>query len=191
MKIHKSWTDLKTLANIKDFPIQYDETTNCYFVFILENGTMYFSEIWKNTNAIEGIDVTQNNTDKTDFEDNYKTDANKSINPPHKYGEGKGVKITGQATVTGINQTIVEYTIPAGTIIYITDIITGGTVQDIKVLKKNTNKQIRFCHSAWTGCPIPLKTPIKVSAGEIIKVTNTEAITGKHIATLIGVKVNV
>lgn len=79
-RIYKSWTNLKTLlGSPKNLSLQYHEYTYYYHVFTAEVGTEYFNEIWKDTSQVKGIDVTQNNIDKTDFEDNYKSTANQPI----------------------------------------------------------------------------------------------------------------
>ena len=76
MKEFKSWTNLKTLITIKDLPLQYQEFDYYYHIWTDEANITYYTELWKDTSQIKGIDVTQNDLDVTDWEDNYKADAN-------------------------------------------------------------------------------------------------------------------
>jgi len=79
-RIFKSWTEIKTFVTApKELDLQYHEFLNYYLIFVVEAGVEYFTEIWKNTSVVEGIDVSQNNLDLTDFEDNYKVNANQAI----------------------------------------------------------------------------------------------------------------
>lgn len=77
---YKTWTEIKTfLVAPKSLELQYHEFTYYYKIFVLEAGVEYFTEIWKDTSQVKGINVSQNDTDKTDFEGNYKADANQAI----------------------------------------------------------------------------------------------------------------
>jgi len=79
-QVYKTWTQLKIFLETPKFlDLQYHEYTYYYKIFILEAGVEYFTEIWKDTSQVKGIDVTQNNLDKTDFEDDYKPNANQAI----------------------------------------------------------------------------------------------------------------
>lgn len=73
MKIKKTWGGFKSIISDKDLPIQYkifDSTT--YMIWAYDNQDKYYCEIDIDTPA---------NTDQTDFENNYKANANKkSIN---------------------------------------------------------------------------------------------------------------
>lgn len=74
--LYKSWTELKALATTKDCSFEYHEHDYYYAIFFEENSVGYFTEIWKDTSKVKGINVSQNNTDKTDFETNHKSSAN-------------------------------------------------------------------------------------------------------------------
>ena len=188
-KIYITWTELKTIIDSKKLSIQYKEEEYKYIIFSIDEIITYVTEIWKDDTKVDGIDTTQNALDKTDFETNYKDDANQSI-IKNAYKDGKGIKIVGKSTVTDVDQIILEYTVPENTTIYITDIIVGGEIQDLKVLKKDNTGVWRAYHQAYDSIPHPFTTPIKMSAGKVITVLNKDATTGKHIATIIGVKIN-
>lgn len=81
MKDYYSWSDLKNLSNIKHIPLQYCETPTKYEIFIIEEGQKYFTEIFKITSTVKGIDEEQNISDREDFEDNYKNLANTPSKP--------------------------------------------------------------------------------------------------------------
>lgn len=188
-EIYITWTELKAIVADRKLSLQYREEEYKYSIFAVDSNLVYTAELWTDTSKVKGIDVDQNNLDITDFEDNYQSDANKEIEKTI-YKDGKGIKILGKATVTGTDQTILEYTVPEDTTIYITDIIVGGTEQDLKVLKKDSTKIWRAYHTSYDNAAHPFSTPIKVQAGKVIKVINKVATSGTHIATLLGVKVN-
>lgn len=79
MQVYKTWTNIKALLTAKSIPttsLQYHEFTDYYTIWVDEKNISYFTEIWKDTSKVVGIDVIQNNLDKTDFENNYKANAN-------------------------------------------------------------------------------------------------------------------
>lgn len=75
------WTNFKTMAISKNLSIQYTETQVRYYVFAIDDPIKYECELWKDTSAVEGIDVTQNNTDLAEFEASFKAEANKPVTP--------------------------------------------------------------------------------------------------------------
>lgn len=88
--IYKSWTDLKQVLTDKfggdKGKIQFDERNDRYYIFILDNDIEYFTELWILTSVVKGINETQNNTDRTDFETNYKSFANETEEPIDENG---------------------------------------------------------------------------------------------------------
>lgn len=79
-QIFKTWTEIKTFLIVpKELKLQYHEYQYYYHIFVLEAGEEYFTELWTDTSQVKGINVTQNNIDKTDFEDNYKVGTNQAI----------------------------------------------------------------------------------------------------------------
>jgi len=179
MEIKQNWTDFKAIVDSKGLNIQFEETESSV------KGTMYFligidSTITYNCN----INDTDNASDITDFEDNYKNDSNQSLTLPRL---SKAVTVTGMALVTGKDQTIVEYTVPANKTFYLTDIAVGGAEIDRKGLLRNSVVKWRAYHSANDSKVHELSTPIRVNSGITIKVTNQFATGGRHVATLLGV----
>jgi len=79
-EVYKTWTEIKAfLGNPKNLELQYHEFQYKYKIFVLEAGVEYFTELWKDTSKVKGINVSQNDTDLADFEDNYKAEANDAI----------------------------------------------------------------------------------------------------------------
>lgn len=79
-----SWTDWKVIFAIKRFLHQYDDDGVMYTVWGYDGPEVHLCQIWKGTIPetvlLNGsITQEQNDLDKTDFEDNYKNNANKSI----------------------------------------------------------------------------------------------------------------
>lgn len=87
MEINLTWSDLKQLLITKILNLQYVEDSIKYKIFVIDNGIVYITKIWKNCNNVSGLNETQNNLDKVDFETNYKTIANKPITPKSKDGK--------------------------------------------------------------------------------------------------------
>ena len=112
MKIYESWTTLKTLASSRHLNLQFKEYSEKYLIFVLDDVIEYETEIWKNTDAICGININQNNIDKIDFENNYKVKINKSVEPRSEDGKeilraesrplGHTTVFVGQADAIGI-----------------------------------------------------------------------------------------
>lgn len=78
------WTDFETTANNKPLQIQYDDDGITYSIYSFDGPQVFTCTIWKGT-VPDGVTLTysqsQNDTDKSDFETNYKPTANKRIDP--------------------------------------------------------------------------------------------------------------
>ncbi len=72
LTLYESWTTIKNLVNTNNLQLQFIESDDLYKVFTTHNQNLYVVELWKNTDIIKGIDITQNNLDITDFETNFK-----------------------------------------------------------------------------------------------------------------------
>lgn len=81
VSISVRWTAFKSYATTKALQIQYVEDTTIYTIFALDQGVVYVTDIFKGTitNPDPNYSQSQNDTDKSDFETNYKTTANKAI----------------------------------------------------------------------------------------------------------------
>jgi hypothetical protein len=66
-----TWTELKELQASKGVPLQYKDMNNDYVIWFVEGGFTYTAYIQKTSPA---------GTDQSDFETNYKDDANKPVN---------------------------------------------------------------------------------------------------------------
>lgn len=80
---HYKWSDWKTVKSVKNFIHQYEDDSVVYTVWGYDGPEVHLCTIWKSevpSAVIEtGYSQNQNNIDKTDFEDNYKTAANKAL----------------------------------------------------------------------------------------------------------------
>src|SRR5574339_412237 len=84
--IYTTWTDLKTVASNNALPIQYHELSDRYVIFIVDANVVQTCNIYTGTipnfidpDAGDPIDQATNDSDKSDFETNYKATANKNI----------------------------------------------------------------------------------------------------------------
>jgi hypothetical protein len=75
MILYDSWTNIKNLVDTNNLPIKYLETDDLYKISVIYEQHTYNTELWINTNKVSGIDVSQNNIDRQDFEDNYKNNS--------------------------------------------------------------------------------------------------------------------
>ena len=107
MNIKKIWTEFKTIVTSKDLSIQYREGTSEYNLWASDTNDEYLCFISKTDPA---------STDQTDFENNYKDNANSSIatliQPFAKdsvdfKGEGKGGIVT-KGTTQDIDLKLIE-----------------------------------------------------------------------------------
>lgn len=71
MNINLAWSNFKSLSDSKGMKIQYQDYSNEYYLWALENGTTYICGITKTTPA---------SSDQADFENNYKANSNLPIN---------------------------------------------------------------------------------------------------------------
>jgi hypothetical protein len=79
--VHKTWSALKTVLSEKRLPLQYDELTRAdgdvYELFAVDEVIVYLFTIWKGSVPDGfGVSQAQNDSDKTDFETNYKPTGN-------------------------------------------------------------------------------------------------------------------
>ncbi|KKM84972.1 hypothetical protein LCGC14_1293780 [marine sediment metagenome] len=75
LTLYDTWTNIKNIANTYNVKISYLETPDLYKIYLIHDQNMYTVELWINIDKIKGIDINQNNIDRQDFEDNYKTNA--------------------------------------------------------------------------------------------------------------------
>lgn len=80
MEIQLSYQDLKTVVTNKNLYWQYEESTAKYDIWTLDTTIAYQTIVWKAGYESLDTDTGQNTTDRTDFETNYKSGANKRLN---------------------------------------------------------------------------------------------------------------
>ena len=183
MRIDLSWSDFKSVCVT-------NKTLNTQYITITKDTISYYL-IWASCEAVEyvtSIFITDPaNSDQTDFEDNYKDESNQLTDIIRTKNS---LTITGYANVTGTNQTILEYEVPSNKILYVTDISIGGSTIDCKAITVDDVTKWRSFHLASDSHFKTISTPLKLSAGKVIKIINLLATNGQHIANLIGVLVN-
>lgn len=76
------WTDWKTIYNSRKFSYQYEDNGETYFIWGYDGPEVHTTIIYKNA-VPDGIIInytqSQNDSDKSDFETNYKTNGNSTI----------------------------------------------------------------------------------------------------------------
>lgn len=85
----KSWEQLKAIIASQHLPLRYEEETETYTIFTIDNPIVYICTLWKNEvphgvaygrNPANPETVqVQNDSDKDDFESNYLENANSAI----------------------------------------------------------------------------------------------------------------
>jgi len=105
--IGNSWTAFKVLVASKDLRLQYDEDTETYEVFAIDNPIAYVCTIWKTTVPYAvvagGYSQAQNDADKTDFESNYQGDANKRLTSSIEVTFQESTLVDGYTTTSSTN----------------------------------------------------------------------------------------
>lgn len=86
-ELFKSWAQIKLLKTNKNLQLQYHEEEKKYLIYLLDGIFILYTEIWKDTSTVEGINVSQNNIDLAEFEASYKTLCNKSLRPQTEDGK--------------------------------------------------------------------------------------------------------
>lgn len=77
MKIFCSWEALKQIKIDNNLEMYYYDTIDKYEIILLNGDTVWFTILWKILDNIKGINISQNNIDKIDFETNYKISIQK------------------------------------------------------------------------------------------------------------------
>ncbi len=80
LTLYESWITIKDIVNTNNLQLQFIENNDLYKIFVTYNQNLYVVELWKNTDNIKGIDVTQNNLDIIDFETNFKNNSDGVFN---------------------------------------------------------------------------------------------------------------
>jgi hypothetical protein len=111
--ISSAWTSFKTVSLAKVLSIQYDDDGTVYSIFSFDDGELaYTCTIWKgavpDTVIAGGYSQATNDSDKSDFETNYKPYANKPVYPP-KFNDFSDPRLThkfGQLTATSVSEVL-------------------------------------------------------------------------------------
>lgn len=76
LKREVDWTFIKSLVDANNMKLHYIENDVEYLVFTINGQIVYETALFKAGTDVVVADVTQNAADLTDFENNYKADAN-------------------------------------------------------------------------------------------------------------------
>jgi len=80
-----TYTAFKTLVNAKGLEWQYEDATDQYNIYAFDGPDRMQTVLFKATSNADGIPAS-NATDRTDFENNYKTGANTRLSPKFVHG---------------------------------------------------------------------------------------------------------
>lgn len=102
--ISKFWTDFKAVVSSKSLSMQYDETSDAYELFALDGSIAYVSTIYKGTvpsGVVPDYSQAQNDSDKTDFQNNFQSLANQRMTVP--VGSVVRATYSAEAALAGAN----------------------------------------------------------------------------------------
>ncbi len=170
-----SWSSLKGLAASKNLAIQYDETPNAYEVFCLDGNIGYKTIIFKaSVPNTEDFNQVTNDSNKSDFETNYKDIVTNRV-------------ITPSATIDGYSVDTANPTL-----------IAGSDGYNIRTLKSDSSGQlitvgagsaglpsggVLSVQGITSGTPIPISGTINASAANDIITSGNIASNGVSITT--------
>lgn len=134
------WDDLKGVVDSKQLNIQYTEDSLRYDIFAVDGTVKYRTVIWKAgsepvDSVLGSVNLEQIANDRSDFETNYKSDANGRIlsqtsQPVFTRREippgATSVRQFARSNVAG--QTDTDYVIPNGQKLFITEFQTASTL---------------------------------------------------------------
>jgi hypothetical protein len=106
-----TWTEIKTIILAKVLPLQYAQDPGKYTIYGLDDGIAYVCTIWTGTvpNGVitGGYSQAQNDTDKSDFETNYKPYANMPL-AKGNFDDPRIIYKLGNITTTSTSETLVS-----------------------------------------------------------------------------------
>lgn len=77
-----TWSQFKSVVSSKSLLVQYDDDGTMYTIFAIDNPIVYVATLYKNSVPdAPGFNQAQNDTDKSDFENNFRSAANRPIEP--------------------------------------------------------------------------------------------------------------
>jgi hypothetical protein len=106
------WTTFKSMALSKVLSIQYDDDGTVYTIFAYDYPVVYVTNIWHGSVPYAvisgGYSQTQNDSDKLDFETNFKQYANMPIKLPSfiNYQDPRLIHKFGQITTTSTSEVL-------------------------------------------------------------------------------------
>jgi hypothetical protein len=114
-----TWTWFKPLVALKSMVVQYEEDSTVYTVFGYDPPEVLFCTIWKGAVpdgvVAGGYSQAQNDSDKTDFEANFKSYANRSIDDIPSLIIANSIKSGGSANLAvdgSVTPVVFEYNPP-------------------------------------------------------------------------------
>lgn len=106
-----SWTTFKSIVLTKILSIQYDDDGTVYTIFAFDDGEIaYTCTIWKGTvpdSITSTYSQAQNDSDKSDFETNYKPYANMPI-IKDSFNDPRLIRRFGNITTTSVSEILVS-----------------------------------------------------------------------------------
>jgi hypothetical protein len=109
--VDRTWTQLKSILNVKGLSLQYDDSNpNYYQLFTLDGSVVYLTFIYLGTlpdSLASTYSQTQNNSDKSDFESNFKSGSNQPV-VPFQAGDNRWIYKLGNLTSTSSVEQLVS-----------------------------------------------------------------------------------
>jgi hypothetical protein len=116
----QTWTTFKALAPQKAVQVQYEESADCYCIYGYDLPEVLTCTIWRaavpDAVVVGGYSQAQNDSDKADFEANFKPYANRPITNPRSLILATTLKSGGSANLavngSAVTPVVFEYTPP-------------------------------------------------------------------------------
>lgn len=109
--VSSTWTVFKTNISLKRPSIQYDDDGTIYTIYAFDGPQIFSCVIWKGAvpeSVINGgYSQAQNDTNKTDFESNYKPYANRPVNK-NEFDDPRFVYRFGNLTATSTSEVLIS-----------------------------------------------------------------------------------
>lgn len=164
IRIDLSWTNLKSVASLKNLAIQYDSSASEYDIFCLDGNIAYISLIFRGSVPdTTRYNQVQNDLDKTDFETSYKDIVTNRSNTAPAAIDGYAITTTNPI------------------------LIAGSDGSFIRTLKSDSSGRLITVGLGAAGTPLGGIFSIQgVSGGQTVPVSGTITATGTIAATQSG-----
>jgi hypothetical protein len=109
--VNGTWTDVKAIVSSKVLALQYTSNPGVYNIFAFDDSLVYTCTIWTGTVpptvVAGGYSQSQNDTDKTDFQNNYQPYANMPLTVGD-FSDPRLIRRLGNLTSTSISEQLIS-----------------------------------------------------------------------------------